>query len=60
MLKASVLPLVMTGGTILRGTYLNSAFHRACETLGLMFAEIRHVPEPAEGAVQLAKKITSI
>lgn len=58
-LDASVLPLVITGGTILHGKYLSSAFHRACETLGLAFAEIQHVHEPAEGAVQLAKKLVS-
>ena len=58
-LGTSVPPLIITGGTILRGPYLKAAFHRACETMGLTFAVVRHVLEPAEGAVQLAKKILS-
>ena len=53
-------PLVITGGTILHGIYLRTAFHRACEALGLTFTVVRYVPEPAEGAVQLAWKILSI
>jgi len=48
-------PLVVTGGTILHGAYLKAAFYRACETLGLKFTVVRHVSEPAEGAVKLAQ-----
>jgi len=56
-LSNSVPPLVITGGTILHGPYLQAAFHRVCENLALTFAVVRHVLEPAEGAVQLARKI---
>lgn len=58
-LGASVCPLVITGGTILYGTHLKAAFHRACEALELTFSVVRYVPEPAEGAVQLAWKMLS-
>jgi N-acetylglucosamine kinase-like BadF-type ATPase len=58
-LGTSFSPLVITGGTILHGTYLRAAFHHACEALGLMFTEVRQVPDPAEGAVQLARKLLS-
>ncbi|MEP6895978.1 MAG: BadF/BadG/BcrA/BcrD ATPase family protein [Chloroflexota bacterium] len=58
-LGVSAAPLVITGGTILHGIYLKAAFHRACANLGLIFTTIHHVPEPAEGAVQLALKLLS-
>jgi N-acetylglucosamine kinase-like BadF-type ATPase len=58
-LGASVPPLVITGGTILHGTHLKAAFHRACIALGLTFSVVRYVSEPAEGAVQLAWKMLS-
>jgi len=58
-LGASDSQLIITGGTILHGAYLKVAFHRACESLGLTFARMKHVPEPAEGAVQVALKILS-
>ncbi|MEP7137764.1 MAG: BadF/BadG/BcrA/BcrD ATPase family protein [Chloroflexota bacterium] len=54
-LGTATAPLVISGGTILHGTYLQTAFHHACATLGLMFTMVRHVPQPAEGAVQLAR-----
>jgi len=53
-LGTSASSLVITGGTILHGIYLRAAFHRACETLGVTFTVVSHVPEPAECAVQLA------
>ncbi len=56
-LGTATAPLVISGGTILHGTYLQTAFHRACETLGLTFTMVRHVPQPAEGAIQLARKM---
>jgi N-acetylglucosamine kinase-like BadF-type ATPase len=55
-LGAASPPLVLTGGTILHGVYLQAAFRRACESLGLVFAEEYFVSEPAQGAVQLALK----
>lgn len=58
-LGASTPQLILTGGTILYGHYLQTAFHRACEALGLVFAEKYYVSEPAEGAVQLALKMLS-
>jgi len=56
-LGASISQLVITGGTILYGTYLKVAFRSACESLGLTFTEVRFVSEPVEGAVQLALKM---
>jgi len=58
-LGTSAAPLVITGGTILHGIYLEAAFRRSCEALGLTLTIVRHVSEPAEGAVQLAWKILS-
>jgi N-acetylglucosamine kinase-like BadF-type ATPase len=49
-------PLVITGGTILHGSYLKKAFDRACAIQGLAFATVQYVAEPAEGALQLARK----
>ena len=56
-LGTSSVPLMITGGTIIHGKQLQKAFHRACETQGLAFASIRYVEEPAEGALQLARKL---
>jgi N-acetylglucosamine kinase-like BadF-type ATPase len=58
-LGSAVSPLIITGGTILHGIYLQAAFQRACETLGLTFSVVHHVPEPAEGAVLLARNMFS-
>jgi N-acetylglucosamine kinase-like BadF-type ATPase len=58
-LGASVSQLVITGGTIFHGMHLQATFHHACETLKLTFSSVRYVPEPAEGAVQLARKLLS-
>jgi N-acetylglucosamine kinase-like BadF-type ATPase len=52
-------PLVITGGTIIHGAQLKAAFQRACETLSLTFSVVRYLPEPAEGAVQLARQLLS-
>ncbi len=57
-LGTSIVPLVITGGTILHGRYLKQAFNRACDTQGLAFTAIRYVVEPAEGALQLARKLS--
>jgi N-acetylglucosamine kinase-like BadF-type ATPase len=58
-LGTSSVPLVITGGTILRGDHLQQAFHRACETEGLVFTTIRYVEEPAVGALQVARQLLS-
>jgi N-acetylglucosamine kinase-like BadF-type ATPase len=58
-LGASAIPLILTGGAILNGERLQKELHRTCETLGLKFSVVHHVPEPAAGAVQLARKILS-
>jgi N-acetylglucosamine kinase-like BadF-type ATPase len=58
-LGAAPSPLVITGGTIIHGVHLKAAFHRACENLGLTFSVVHYLPEPAEGAVQLARKLLS-
>lgn len=56
-LGATAVPLVVTGGTMLHGPALRKAFQRACETQGLAFRTIRYIEEPAEGALQLARKL---
>jgi N-acetylglucosamine kinase-like BadF-type ATPase len=56
-LGPSVVPLVISGGTIIHGLYLKQAFVQACEAQGLRFAEIYYIVEPAEGALRLAKKL---
>jgi len=56
-LGVSTVPLVVTGGTILHGRYLQKAFNHACETQGLKFTAVRYVLEPAECAIQLARKL---
>ncbi len=48
-------PLALTGGVILNSARLAAQFHQACQTLGLCFSAIQPVPEPALGAVLLAK-----
>jgi N-acetylglucosamine kinase-like BadF-type ATPase len=53
-LGTATAPLVITGGTILHGRYLNQAFKRACQTQRLTFTTVRYVAEPAEGALKLA------
>jgi len=53
-LGAPAFPLIIAGGTILQREYLKVAFHRACEAQGLALITVQYVPEPAEGAVQLA------
>lgn len=57
-LRTASVPLVITGGTILHGSYLKKAFHRACETQTLAFTEVRYVAEPAEGALKLACQLS--
>jgi len=57
-LGTSVVPLVITGGTILKGRYLMKAFNHACEVRKLAFTEIRSVAEPAEGALEFARKLS--
>lgn len=57
-LGTSSVPLVITGGTILHGVYLQKAFHHACETQGLKFSAVRYVLEPAEDALRLAWKLS--
>jgi N-acetylglucosamine kinase-like BadF-type ATPase len=57
-LGTSLVPLVITGGTILHGRYLQKAFNRACDTQRLAFTWIHYVEEPAEGALNLAWKLS--
>lgn len=47
--------LTLTGSVILRGSTLAGAFRRACDSLGLVFAEMIEVPEPAARAMILAR-----
>lgn len=56
-LGTSSVPMAITGGTILHGTYLRNAFHRACRTQGLEFTRIHYVAEPAECALKLARTL---
>ncbi len=54
-------PLMLSGGVILHGSTLAEAFRRACDSLELVFSEMIEVPEPAAGAVALARElITSL
>ncbi len=48
-------PLALTGGVILNGAHLAALFHQACQSLDLHFTDIYPVPEPALGAVWLAR-----
>ncbi len=57
-LGASSVPLIITGGTILHGSYLKKAFNRACETQRLAFAAVHYVAEPAQGALKLARQLS--
>jgi N-acetylglucosamine kinase-like BadF-type ATPase len=57
-LGTSPASLVITGGTILHGSYLKKAFHRACETQRLAFTEVRYMAEPADGALRLAHQLS--
>lgn len=50
-------PLILSGGVILHGATLARAFCRACDNLGLVFTEMIEVPEPAAGAVVLAREM---
>ena len=52
-------PLILSGSLILRGATLSAAFRRACEMLEMTFTEIIEVPEPAAGAVVLARELIS-
>ena len=56
-LGTTLSPLVVAGGTIMHGVHLKAAFHHACEALGLRFSAVQYLPEPAEGAVQMAQKL---
>jgi N-acetylglucosamine kinase-like BadF-type ATPase len=56
-LGLSIVPLVITGGTILSGIQLKKAFDRECAAKGLIFTEILYVAEPAKGALKLAWKL---
>lgn len=57
-LGAFPVPLIITGGTILHGSYLKKAFHHACETQRLAFTAVHYVAEPAEGALKLARQLS--
>jgi len=57
-LETSAVPLIITGGTIVHGKYLQKAFNRACETQRLVFTAVHYVAEPAEGVLKLARKLS--
>ena len=57
-LGTSIVPLVITGGTILHGRYLKKAFTEACEIQRLVFTAIHYVAEPAVGALRLAQRLS--
>jgi N-acetylglucosamine kinase-like BadF-type ATPase len=50
-------PMVLTGGTILNSVHFSYAFRQACTELGLAFSMLKEVPEPAEGALLLARRL---
>lgn len=49
-------PLILSGGVILNGARLAEKFHQHCADLGLQFSAFVPVPEPAVGAVLLARQ----
>jgi N-acetylmuramic acid 6-phosphate etherase len=57
-LGASTVPLILSGGTILRGRYLRKAFQQACERYKLEFTSVQDVVEPAEGALKSAWQLS--
>ena len=59
-LGTSIVPLVITGGTILHGRYLKKAFTEACEIQRLVFTAIHYVAEPAVGALRLAQRLSIV
>jgi len=50
-------PLILSGGVILNGARLAEKFHQHCADLGLQFSAFVPVPEPAVGAVILARQL---
>jgi len=50
-------PLILSGGVILNGARLAEKFHQHCADLGLQFSALAPVPEPAVGAVLLARQM---
>jgi N-acetylglucosamine kinase-like BadF-type ATPase len=56
-LGMSAVPLAITGGTILHGSFLRKTFNHACETQGLSFTAVHYIAEPAEGALKVARRL---
>jgi N-acetylglucosamine kinase-like BadF-type ATPase len=56
-LGTSAVPLIISGGTILYGMYLRTAFHHSCKSQGLEFTAVHYVAEPAEAALKLAWRL---
>jgi len=56
----SPVPIVLTGSVILNDTHLAAQFHQNCQTIGLRFSATHPVPEPAIGAIRLAKMIDDL
>lgn len=52
-------PLIISGGTILNGKYLQASFRTECDARRLKFSSIYSVVEPADGALALARKLLS-
>ena len=52
--------LIISGGTILNGKYLQTAFRSICDAYNLKITSIRLVNEPVEGALTLARKLLQL
>ncbi len=53
------IPLAISGGVILNDPLFAANFRQACQRLGLEFTTVNPIPEPAEGAVRLARALVS-
>lgn len=56
----SAFPLIITGGAILNGAHLMTAFQRSYQAYNLVFTSVYSVAEPAEGAINMARKMLSM
>lgn len=50
-------PLALTGGILLNSAQFSARFRAVCRRLGLEFSAIDEIPEPATGALRLARAI---
>jgi N-acetylglucosamine kinase-like BadF-type ATPase len=56
LLDVKSVPLILSGGVILNGARLAGLFRHNCKEAGLRFSSVQNIPEPATGAVLLARQ----